>query len=168
MITEVSGCLFRSEAQALVNTVNCVGPMGRGIALAFKQRYPDMYHAYRSVVLAKAAPSGPGRCQRGLLRPGMILPYTGADKLILNFAVKDHWRNLSSHAWVENCLARFVANYERLGVTSVALPRLGAENGWIPWEPTYELIYRYLGDLPIAVELVHFDPAASVNSPVWV
>lgn len=46
MITEVSGCLFRSEAQVLVNTVNCVGPMGRGIALAFKQRYPDIYHDY--------------------------------------------------------------------------------------------------------------------------
>lgn len=156
MITEVRGCLFRSDARALVNTVNCVAPMGRGIALAFKQRYPEMYAAYRSA------------CQRGLLRPGMILPYAGAVKLILNFAVKDHWRNPSSHAWVEDCLKRFVANYERLGVTSVALPRLGAENGWIPWEPTYELIYRYLGDLPIAVELVHFDPAASVNSPVRV
>ena len=156
MITEVRGCLFRSDAGALINTVNCVGPMGRGIALAFKQRYPEMYEAYRSV------------CQRGLLRPGMILPYTGADKLILNFAVKDYWRNPSSHAWVEDCLARFVANYERLGVTSVALPCLGAENGWIPWEPTHELIYRYLGDLPIKVELIHFDPAVRVNLPARV
>ena len=156
MITEVSGCLFRSDAQALINTVNCVGPMGRGIALEFKRRYPEMYASYRRV------------CNRGLLRPGMILPYTRADRLILNFAVKDHPRNPSSHAWVEDCLVRFVANYERLGVTSVALPRLGAENGWIPWEPTYELIYRYLGDLPVAVELVHFDPAALVNSPVRV
>lgn len=156
MITEVRGCLFRSDAQALINTVNCVGPMGRGIALEFKRRYPEMYASYRSV------------CGRGLLRPGMILPYTKADRLILNFAVKDHCRNPSSHAWVEDCLRRFVDNHERLGVTSVALPRLGAENGWIPWEPTYELIYRYLGDLPVAVELVHFVPAASVNSPVRV
>lgn len=154
MFTEVRGCLFRSEAQTPVNTVNCVGPMGRGIALEFKRRYPEMYAAYRSV------------CGRGLLRPGMILPYTKADRLILNFVVKDHWRNPSSHAWVEDCLVRFVAHYERLGVTSVALPRLGAENGWIPWEPTYELICRYLGDLRVPVELVHFDPASPVNVPV--
>lgn len=160
MFYESRGCLFRSEAQCLINTVNCLGPMGRGIALEFKQRYPDMYAHYRSV------------CQRGLLRPGMILPYTQSDtlggtrRLILNFAVKDHWRNASSHAWVEDCLARFVANYERLGVTSVALPRLGAENGWISWEPTYALILEYLSDLPIDVELVHFDPAASVNTPL--
>ena len=154
MLTEVRGCLFRSDAQTLVNTVNCVGPMGRGIALEFKRRYPEMYASYRRV------------CQCGLLRPGMILPYTGADRLILNFAVKDHWRNPSSHAWVEDCLSRFVANYERLGVTSVALPRLGAENGWIPWEPTYALIREYLGDLPISAELVHYDPASPVNVPV--
>lgn len=154
MLTEVRGCLFRSDAQALVNTVNCVGPMGRGIALEFKRRYPVMYAAYRSV------------CGRGLLRPGMILPYTGADKLILNFAVKDHWRNPSSHAWVEDCLARFVSNYERLGVTSVALPRLGAENGWIPWELTYALILEYLGELPINVELVHYQPGSAANTPL--
>ncbi len=153
MLREVRGCLFRSEAQCLINTVNCVGPMGRGIALEFKGRYPAMYVVYRDV------------CKRGLLRPGMILPYTGADRLILNFAVKNHWRNASSHAWVEDCSRRFVANYERLGVTSVALPRLGAENGWIAWEPTYALICEYLGELPIDVELVHFDPQATHNSP---
>lgn len=151
MFYESCGCLFRTEAQCLVNTVNCVGPMGRGIALEFKKRYPDMYAHYRSV------------CQRRLLRPGMILPYTRNDRLVLNFAVKDHWRNASSHAWIEDCLRRFVANYERLGVTSVALPRLGAENGWIPWEPTYALIQQYLGDMPIRVELVHFDPSLGAN-----
>lgn len=156
MFYESRGCLFRTEAQCLVNTVNCVGPMGRGIALEFKKRYPDMYQSYRSV------------CKQGLLRPGMILPYTKADRLILNFAVKDHWRNASSHEWVEACLRRFAANYERLGVTSVALPRLGAENGWIPWEPTYALIVEYLSDLPIDVELVHFDPAVPVNMPLVV
>lgn len=153
MFTEVRGCLFRSDAQALIYTVNCVGPVGRGIALEFRRRYPEMYASYRRV------------CQRGLLRPGMILPYSGADKLILNFAVKDHWRNPSSHAWVESCLVRFVAHYERPGVTSVALPRLGAENGWIAWEPTYELICRYLGDLRVPVELVHFDPSLAANRP---
>ena len=94
------------------------------------------------------------------------MPYTKADRLILNFAVKDHWRNPSSHAWVEDCLTRFVAKYERLGVTSVALPRLGAENGWIPWEPTYALILEYLGELPIDVELVHYQPGSAANTPL--
>lgn len=154
MFRESRGCLFRSEAQCLVNTVNCVGAMGKGIALPFKQRYPKMYAHYRSV------------CQRGLLRPGMILPYTKAERLILNFAVKDDWRNASSHAWVETCLERFVANYERLGVESVALPRLRAENGWIAWEPTYALIVKHLAELPIDVELVHFAPELSVNEPL--
>lgn len=153
MLTEVRGSVFHTEAQCLVNTVNCVGAMGRGIALEFKGRYPDMYVHYRSV------------CQRGLLRPGMILPYSGADKLILNFAVKDDWRQPSSHAWVEACLVRFVANYARLGITSVALPLIGAENGWIAWEPTYALINKHLADLPIEVELVYFEPDLICNQP---
>ncbi len=151
MLTEVRGSVFYSEANCLVNTVNCVGVMGRGIALEFKERYPKMYAHYRSI------------CQRGLLRPGMILPYTGHDKLILNFAVKDGWRQPSSHAWVEGCLIRFVTNYERLGVTSVALPRLGAENGWLAWEPTYALIVEYLAELPIDAELIYFDSSLSRN-----
>lgn len=153
MLTEVRGSVFHSEAQCLVNTVNCVGAMGRGIALEFKQRYPDLYTHYRSV------------CERGLLRPGMILPYTGADQLILNFAVKDDWRQPSSHVWVEDCLERFVLNYERLGISSVALPRLGAENGWLAWEPTYALIVKYLADLPIDAQLVYFEPNATCNQP---
>lgn len=153
MLTEVYGSVFHAEAQCLVNTVNCVGAMGRGIAFDFKARYPDMYAHYRSV------------CQRGLLRPGMILPYSGANRLILNFAVKDDWRQPSSHAWVEACLVRFVANYERLGITSVALPRLGAENGWLAWEPTHALMVKYLAELPIDAQLVYFEPGLVRNQP---
>ena len=88
MVNIISGNIFNSTADAIVNTVNCVGIMGKGLALNFKNRYPEMYRAYRFV------------CNKRQLRPGMILPYSklnDSEPLILNFAVKDHWRNPSRY-----------------------------------------------------------------------
>lgn len=154
MLTELRGNLFLSKADALVNTVNCKGVMGRGVALEFKQRYPAMFEHYQ------------GACKRGLLRPGMVLPYSKADKLILNFAVKDDWRHPAKLEWIEACLERFVGNYERLGITSVAMPHLGRWSGQLPWGPTHALIKRYLSDLPCDVELIAFDPTLKRNIPL--
>jgi O-acetyl-ADP-ribose deacetylase (regulator of RNase III) len=144
---EYKGNLFASRAQCLVNTVNCVGVMGKGVALEFRHRFPQMFEEYRQI------------CEVGMLRPGQIWPYRKGQPWILNFAVKNDWKHPSRIEWVESCLAKFAANYQRLGVRSVAMPWLGAMNGRLEWNQVHSLIQSYLSQLPdISIELVEFDP----------
>jgi O-acetyl-ADP-ribose deacetylase (regulator of RNase III) len=144
---EYKGNLFASRAQCLVNTVNCVGVMGKGVALEFRHRFPKMYEEYRQI------------CESGALRPGQIWPYRKDRPWVLNFAVKDDWKHPSRIEWVESCLDRFVINYQRLGIHSVAMPWLGAMNGRLEWNEVHSLIRSFLSNLPdVSVELVEFDP----------
>lgn len=146
---EYKGNLFASHAQCLVNTVNCVGVMGKGVALEFRRRFPKMFEEYRAV------------CANRSLRPGQIWPYRKQHPWILNFAVKDDWKHPSRLEWVERCLSKFVATYQKLHIESVAMPWLGAMNGRLEWAEVHKLIRSYLADLPdISVELVEFDPDA--------
>ncbi len=146
---ELKGNLFNSDAQTLVNTVNCVGVMGKGIALEFRLRFPEMFEAYERV------------CSEKRLRPGQILPYRKGHPWILNLAVKDDWKQPSRLAWVESCLQRFAANYRQLGITSAAFPWVGAMNGGLPWNQVHALMQSYLGPLDdIAIEVYEFDPDA--------
>jgi O-acetyl-ADP-ribose deacetylase (regulator of RNase III) len=148
--TEVVGNLFNSNAQTIVNTVNCVGVMGKGVALEFRLRFPEMFEAYRKV------------CEEGTLRPGQILPYRKGQPWVLNLAVKDDWKQPSRLEWVEACLERFAANYQALGITSVAFPWIGAMNGGLPWDKVHALMRSYLRPLDdIDIEVFEFDP----NSP---
>ena len=144
-IVEYRGNLFDSKCQTLVNTVNCVGVMGKGIALAFKSRFPDMYAEYRAI------------CHQHRLRPGMIMPYRRSRPWILNLAVKDHWRASSKMEWVDTCLAKFVMHYQRLGVTSCAFPRIGCENGQLSWDEVHVHMLRALELLPIPIEIIEWD-----------
>jgi O-acetyl-ADP-ribose deacetylase (regulator of RNase III) len=148
---ELPGNIFASRAQTLVNTVNCVGVMGKGVALEFRRRFPAMFEEYAR------------QCKAGTLRPGQILPCRKSTPWILNFAVKDDWKHPSKLEWVESCLAKFVDNYRSLGITSVAFPQLGAMNGGLPWPKVQELMRRYLRDrdLPnLTVEIYEFDETA--------
>lgn len=146
---EITGNIFNSNAEALVNTVNCVGPMGKGIALEFRRRFPDMFEVYKQV------------CERGELRPGSILPYRKSKPWILNFAVKDDWKHPSKVIWIEQCLDKFCAWYPKTGLKSVAFPWMGAMNGGIPLEKIKEVTRRYLEHLPdIEIEVYTFDPSA--------
>ena len=134
----------------LVNTVNCVGVMGKGVALEFRGRFPEMFADYRRI------------CQESRLRPGQILPYRKGTPWILNFAVKDDWRHPSRMEWVEGCLSRFAQNYRQMGIHSVAMPWIGAMNGRLPWSEVHAMMVRYLSNLPdLEVEVVEFDPTAS-------
>jgi O-acetyl-ADP-ribose deacetylase (regulator of RNase III) len=146
---EYRGNIFASRAQVLVNTVNCVGVMGKGVALEFRRRFPEMYADYRRV------------CEQGRLRPGQILPYRKSAPWILNFAVKDDWRHPSRMEWVESCLSKFTENYRVLGIKSVAMPWIGAMNGRLPWPEVHAMMVSYLSDLPdLDIEVVEFDPNA--------
>ena len=151
---EVSGNLFNTKAMAIVNTVNCVGAMGKGIALEFKLRYPDMFKEYQRI------------CFRHILKPGQILPYKKSNPLILNFAIKDDWKDPSKVEWVEETLQKFVANYKKLDIKSVAFPWMGAMNGGIPIEIIKDLTRKYLSNLDdIDIEVYEFDP--NVPCPLY-
>ena len=144
---EVRGNIFNSNAMAVVNTVNCVGAMGKGIALDFKLRFPEMFKEYLQI------------CFRHLLKPGQILPYTKSSPIILNFAIKDDWKDPSRVEWIEETLQKFVDNYKKLGITSVAFPWMGAMNGGIPIEIIKSITRKYLSNLDdIEVEVYDFDP----------
>lgn len=146
---EYRGNLFASRAQCLVNTVNCVGVMGKGVALEFRRRFPKMFEEYRRI------------CQAGKLRPGQIWLYREEHPWILNFAVKNDWKQPSRIDWVKSCLVKFVASYRRLGIHSVAMPWLGAMNGRLEWEKVHTLIVSHLSQLSdISIELIEFDPNA--------
>ena len=144
---EVSGNIFNTKAMAIVNTVNCVGAMGKGIALDFKFRFPEMFKEYQRI------------CFQHLLRPGQILPYKKTSPIILNFAIKDDWKDPSRVEWIEETLQKFVTNYKRLGMTSIAFPWMGAMNGGVPLEIIKGLTRKYLSNLEdIEVEVYDFDP----------
>lgn len=147
---EISGNIFNSDADVLVNTVNCVGVMGKGIALDFRRRYPKMFQAYQRV------------CQNGGLKPGQILPYTKENPHIFNFAIKDHWRQPSKIEWIKTCLDKFVKNYRGLGIESAAFPWMGAMNGGIPLEDIKKITQSRLKNLSdIDVEVYTFDKDAT-------
>jgi O-acetyl-ADP-ribose deacetylase (regulator of RNase III) len=131
--------LLESPAQTLVNTVNCVGVMGKGLAQAFKDREPAMFKAYKKV------------CEQGLLEPGKLWLWRGADSWTLNFPTKKHWRNPSKLDWVELGLKKFASAYEAQGIKEISFPRLGCGNGGLDWEDVRPLMEHYLLPLPIPI-----------------
>lgn len=147
---EIKGNIFNSNAMAIVNTVNCVGVMGKGIALEYRLRYPEMFAEYEAI------------CNQKLLKPGQILPYRKSKPWILNFAIKDDWKQPSKAQWIESTLQKFCSNYREMGVSSVAFPLMGAMNGGIPVELIWTLTREYLSEIKdIDVEVYEFDSAAS-------
>ena len=136
------GDLLKSEAQTLINTVNCVGIMGKGIALEFKERFPDMFKDYVE------------RCERKEVKPGV--PYlfkTLFPPQIVNFPTKDHWKSVSRVADVERGLQHLLDHFREWGITSLAIPSLGCGNGQLEWRVVGPLIYRYLQQIDIPVEM---------------
>ncbi len=146
---EIKGNLFNSKAQAYVNTVNCVGAMGKGIALEFRRRYPAMFEQYKK------------DCAEKKLLPGRIYSYPQLQVLILNFAIKNDWKYPSRIEWIESTLKQFVAGYQKKGIRSVAFPWMGAMNGGLPFDLIQSTMRRYLMELSdIDVEVYTFDPEA--------
>lgn len=139
MLVYAEADLLTSPAQTLVNTVNLVGVMGKGLALNFKQVYPEMFKAYQSA------------CETRLIRVGRPWIYRTSRKLILNFPTKSHWRERSRIEDIEAGLRTFVNVYADEGVTSVAFPALGCGNGQLDWNQVRPLMERYLKPLPIPV-----------------
>jgi O-acetyl-ADP-ribose deacetylase (regulator of RNase III) len=152
MVRGAHGNLLDADVDALVNTVNTVGVMGKGIALQFKRAYPDMFKAY-----AKAAKAGD-------LRLGLMHVYqTGAlsgPQFVINFPTKVHWRAKSRLEDVRSGLIDLVKMIETLGIKSVAIPPLGCGNGGLDWREVEPIILEAFCDLP-DVDVLVYPPAGT-------
>lgn len=137
-----TGSIFESNAKTLVNTVNCVGVMGKGLALEFKKRYPQMFDEY--VYL----------CSTGQVKPGQ--PYVWIDiegNSVLQFPTKSHWRSPSQLQYIVDGLDWFCSHYTENNITSIAFPPLGCGNGGLSWEIVGPIMYDKLSALPIDITI---------------
>lgn len=140
MVEEIRGDILQAHAEALVNTVNTVGVMGKGVALQFKQAYPDNFSAYEAA------------CRRGEVKLGkMFVFHTSAlhgPRLIINFPTKRHWLRKSRVEDIESGLNSLVQVIRQEGITSIAIPPLGCGSGGLKWDEVRKLIKTALDDLP--------------------
>lgn len=136
MVTYVKGNLFKSPAQVLTNTVNCVGVMGKGVALEFKNQYPKMFTDYKS------------RCNLDQVKPGIPYLWEDTKSQILNFPTKRHWRESSLLQDIIDGLKYLAENYDRMSIQSIAMPALGCGNGGLNWNDVKPQIDKYLGSIP--------------------
>jgi O-acetyl-ADP-ribose deacetylase (regulator of RNase III) len=153
MITYVYGDLFQSPARVLVNTVNTVGVMGKGLAADFKRYYPAMFEEYRAA------------CEAGRFNIGQLMVYRTPHKWAVNFPTRKHWRSSSHLEYIEAGLQKFVASYAEQGITSASFPRLAVGSGGLDWESAVRpLMEAYLGPLPISIYIHIHDPAREARS----
>jgi len=149
-IKHIKGNIFSSKCQTLVNTVNCVGVMGKGIALVHKLRYPQMYLEYKD------------HCKNKLIKTGSLWLYKKQENApwILSFPTKFHWKYPSKIEWLEEGLQKFVESHEEKGITSIAFPLLGTHNGGLDKIIVKRLMNEYLSKCKIEIEIYDYDPTA--------
>lgn len=155
MIKVTHGDILRADAEALVNTVNCVGVMGRGIALQFKKAFPDNFHAYKKA------------CDLGEVRPGRMLVFHRNrllnPRLIINFPTKCHWKGKSRMEDIRAGLEDLVQILKKLQVKSVAIPPLGSGLGGLDWREVKPAIEQALAELP-GTEVFLYEPEGAPPS----
>jgi len=144
MINFIEGNLLESDAEALVNPVNTVGVMGKGLALQFKDQFPENYKIYLKA------------CKEKKLTVGHLLIHkeessTGDKKIIINFPTKTTWRAPSEYAYIEEGLKKLAGAIKDQGIKSVAIPALGAGNGGLEWAKVKGLFIQYLSNIDAAI-----------------
>lgn len=140
MITYTNGNLLESDAEALVNTVNTVGVMGKGIALQFKNAYPINFAKYAEA------------CRSGELTTGKLLitrekDSRGQEKIIINFPTKQHWRHPSKYEYIQSGLTELVKAMNTHRIKSIAIPPLGCGNGGLQWNSVRPMIENALREI---------------------
>lgn len=147
MITFVNGNLFDTPCEAIVNTVNCIGVMGKGVALLCRNEFPENYQLYRT------------DCHDGKLAPGKLMVIrdtslrTGEQKVIVNFPTKTDWRRPSRYTYVDSGLEALRKYLLEGHVKSIAIPPLGCGNGGLNWDIVRGRIDRALADLPVEIHI---------------
>ncbi len=139
MIKYFEGTVFNVDADAIVNTINCIGVMNAGIALEFGLRYPDLLKEYEI------------KCKNKEINIGKIYYYHSNDKTIVNFPTKWHFKYPSKLEWIEAGLKNFVQTYNEHNMKSVAFTKLGTLNGKLDWKEVKKLMEKYLSDLDLLV-----------------
>lgn len=154
MITLMEGSLFDVYSDIRVNTVNCVGVMGAGVAREFKQRYPAMFAEYAK------------RCRRQEVKPGCPFVWTSGGTTIINFPTKNHWRRPSQYDYIENGLVWLSAYLSQNPDASIAVPPLGCGNGGLHWPTVLTMITDTLDGLDN--EILVFQPryGSPIKEPV--
>jgi len=150
----IKGNLLDSEAQALVNTVNTVGVMGKGIALQFKERFPENFRAYSRA------------CKAGEVKIGKMFVHDELTmygiKTIINFPTKEQWFRKSQYKYIEEGLQDLVKVINDKKIESVAIPPLGAGNGGLNWNKVKKLITQYLSELK-GIDITIYEPNAEIK-----
>ncbi len=139
MIKYIEGDIFSSPAQVIVNTVNTIGVMGKGLALDYKKRYPQMFEYYKKI------------CDKQKLVIGKLILWYSPDHWLLLFPTKEHWKNPSKMEYIEKGLKTFVKKYADYNITSIAFPLLGCGNGNLNWDEVRPMMEKYLKELPIDI-----------------
>jgi len=142
MIEFTSGDMFERAFDIRVNTVNCVGVMGAGVALAFKERYPEMFREYKR------------KCDARAIKPGELHVWRHLQgDWVVNFPTKRHWRENSRYEDIEAGLVALKRYLVAQGHVTVALPALGCGHGGLDWKRVSEMIRRYLNDVPASISV---------------
>lgn len=141
--------IFTTECQTIVNTVNCFGIMGAGIALECRYRYPEMFERYKEM------------CDKKLLDIGKLYLYQSNTKWILNFPTKNHWKFPTKPIYLEKGLLKFKETYEQKKIKSIAFPLLGAQNGGLSKDESLELLQKHLKGIEIPIEIYIYKENAS-------
>ena len=149
-----TGDVLEADTQALVNTVNMVGVMGKGIALQFKERFPTNFKLYAAA------------CKNDEVKTGkmfvVIEKMLNGDKIIVNFPTKTYWKSRSKYTYIEEGLKDLVSVIEEYSISSIAIPPLGCGNGGLEWTKVKALMNKYLGELP-NVEITIYEPTDAIK-----
>jgi O-acetyl-ADP-ribose deacetylase (regulator of RNase III) len=146
--------MFKIDTDVYVNTVNCVGVMGKGVALAFKKRFPEMFREYKK------------ECEKGNIKIGKLhIYYTECKilnlerKIIINFPTKIHWKTKSKYEYIELGLIELRKFLKELGCVKIALPALGCGHGKLNWNKVKSMINKYLSEIDATIYV--FQPSDS-------
>jgi len=154
MITIKKGNIFTTDCQTIVNTVNCVGIMGAGIAYEFKLRFPEMFNKYQKFCNDKSIDIGK------LWVYKMTENHHESYQYILNFPTKKDWKFPSKIEYLEKGLQKLLDTYQQREIKSIAFPLLGADKGGLSKEKSISIMRQYLEKLDIPIEIWYFDPNA--------
>lgn len=129
-----NGNIFNSKCQTIVNPINCVGVMGKGLALEMKNRFPDMFNKYKEL------------CDKNLITIGKLWLYhsNNNNQSILNFPTKQHWKNDSQYEFIELGMKKFLDTYKEKQIKSIAFPLLGCGNGKLNKDDVINIMLKYL------------------------
>ncbi len=149
MIERTTGDILRADVEALVNPVNCVGVMGRGLALQFRTLFPENFAFYKIL------------CDQGEVQPGRMTVYErsglGNPRFIINFPTKTHWKKKSRIEYIESGLVALQAEIRQRSIASIAIPSLGAGLGGLRWTDVLPVIERAFAEMP-EVRALLFEP----------